>query len=203
MIPEIQPDPSVPMPTSEAPIKSFAEKVHAACGTADLLELDDEPTEQDQATAERAVYDLAEGARTPEKTNKTLIKQSQAYKPQTYRQVESILNEFSHRVVDNAMQIRLLVTNKLIIESENEDARIRIKALELLGKIEDVGLFNEKSEVTVTHRSSEELVNTLRSKIKRLMTPVDVDAKEVEVGADKIDVNKELGFDEPSDDTNS
>ena len=42
-----------------------------------------------------------------------------------------------------------LVTNKLLLESENDDPRIRIRALELLGKISDVGLFAEKSRVTL------------------------------------------------------
>ena len=38
-----------------------------------------------------------------------------------------------------------MVTNKLVLESENPDPRIRMRALELLGKISDVGLFSEKS----------------------------------------------------------
>jgi hypothetical protein len=194
MIPEIQPDVGLVMPEKHVEFKDFAEKVHAACGTADLLGLESSPTQDDTALAERAVYELAEGARTPEKINKQLVKKSQQYTTATYREVNGILKEYSHRVVDNAMQIRLLVTNKLILESDNEDAKVRLKALELLGKIEDVGLFNEKSEVTVTHRSSEDLVTSLRSKIKRLMQPVDVDAKEVTVGDTNINIDKEMGL---------
>jgi len=108
------------------------------------------------------------------------------------------------RVVDNALQIRLLVTNKLLIESQNEDAKIRIRALELLGKITDVGLFTEKSEVTVNHRSTEDLVNSIRSKIHRLMHPKDIeDAKLVEVNGETVDLDKELGFDTPKTDADA
>jgi hypothetical protein len=86
-----------------------------------------------------------------------------------------------------------LVTNKLIEETENPDPRIRIRALELLGKISDVGLFAEKSEVTVTHQTTDDLKDTLREKLSRLVNPEVEDA--VVLDADAIDVDKELGLD--------
>jgi len=85
------------------------------------------------------------------------------------------------------------VTNKLIEETENPDPRIRIRALELLGKISDVGLFAEKSEVTVTHQTTDDLKDTLREKLSRLVNPEVEDA--VVLDADAIDVDKELGLD--------
>jgi hypothetical protein len=66
-------------------------------------------------------------------------------------------------------QIRAYVTNKLLEESDNPDPRIRMKALELLGKISDVGLFAERTEVTVTHQTTEDLRETLRAKLGRLV----------------------------------
>jgi hypothetical protein len=45
---------------------------------------------------------------------------------------------------------------------------VRIRALELLGKISDVGLFTERSEVTVTHRSTDDLKQSLREKLQAL-----------------------------------
>jgi hypothetical protein len=93
------------------------------------------------------------------------------------------------------MQIRLLVTNKLLLDSGNEDPRVRIRALELLGKITDVGLFTEKSEVTINHRSTQDLTTSLREKIRRLMMPEDTqDVEGVEVAGETIDVDKELGI---------
>jgi hypothetical protein len=87
-----------------------------------------------------------------------------------------------------------LVTNKLIEETENPDPRIRIRALELLGKITDVGLFSEKSEVTVTHQTSDDLKEKLREKLSRLVNPDTVEDA-IMIGGEIIDVDKELGLD--------
>jgi hypothetical protein len=192
----VEPDLSIPFPDDNPVLANFIEKAQAACNTAELLELDMEPTEQDLSTAEKAVYAVAENE---EKANKKLVKQDQ--KPAVYKSVKSILDEYSLRVVDNAMQIRLLVTNKLILDSDSPDDRTRLRALEMLGKITDVGLFTEKSEVTITHRSTEDLVSSIRSKLHRLMHPDDVtDIKAVEVNGESIDVDAELGLDEKPDD---
>jgi hypothetical protein len=192
----VEPDLSIPFPDDNPVLANFIEKAQAACNTAELLELDMEPTEQDLSTAEKAVYAVAENE---EKANKKLVKQDQ--KPAVYKSVKSILDEYSLRVVDNAMQIRLLVTNKLILDSDSPDDRTRLRALEMLGKITDVGLFTEKSEVTITHRSTEDLVSSIRSKLHRLMHPDDVtDVKAVEVNGESIDVDAELGLDAKEDD---
>jgi hypothetical protein len=192
----VEPDLSIPFPDDNPVLANFIEKAQAACNTAALLELDMEPTEQDLSTAEKAVYAVAENE---EKANKKLVKQDQ--KPAVYKSVKSILDEYSLRVVDNAMQIRLLVTNKLILDSDSPDDRTRLRALEMLGKITDVGLFTEKSEVTITHRSTEDLVSSIRSKLHRLMHPDDVtEVKAVEVNGESIDVDAELGLDEKEDD---
>lgn len=82
--------------------------------------------------------------------------------------VRGILDEFGTAVANNAAEIRHLVTNKLLTETENPDPRIRIRALELLGKISDVGLFAEKTEVTITHQSTDDLRKRLREKFDRL-----------------------------------
>ena len=67
--------------------------------------------------------------------------------------------------------MRNLVTNKLIIESENPDPRVRMRALELMGKISDVGLFAEKSEVTITHQTTDDIKDRLRGKLAKLVNP--------------------------------
>ena len=188
----IEPDLSIPFPDDNPVLANFVEKAQAACNTAELLELDTEPTEEDKLVAEKTVYAVAENA---EKANKQLAKKQ--HTPATYKHVKSILDEYSLRVVDNAIQIRLLVTNKLIIDSDSADDRTRLRALEMLGKITDVGLFTEKSEVTINHRSTADLVDSIRNKLHKLMHPQDVtDVKAVEVNGTAIDVDKELGLEE-------
>lgn len=193
----IEPDIGIPFPEGDVKLKDFVEKAEAACASAELLglEFDDAPDAEPDPVAEQAVYDLAE---EPEKANKKLLKQSQNFTPAIYKQTKKILDDYSLRVVDNAMQIRLLVTNKLILESENEDAKIRLRALELLGKITDVGLFTEKSEVTINHRSSEDLVNSIRAKLQKLMHGADVEDAVI-VDGEVIDLDKELGIEGPEE----
>ena len=188
----IEPDLAIPFPDDNPVLANFIEKAQAACNTAELLELDMEPTEEDKVAAEKAVYAVAENE---EKANKQLVKKTQT--PAVYKEVKGILDEYSLRVVDNAMQIRLLVTNKLIIDSNSPDDRTRLRALEMLGKITDVGLFTEKSEVTITHRSTADLVDSIRNKLHRLMHPEDVtEVKAVEVNGEAIDVDAELGLED-------
>lgn len=183
------------MPHENLPLKDFREKAIAACNSAEFLGLDTTPSEEDKELVEKTVYQIAENE---EKANKKLVKKDQ--KPAVYKEVKSVLDEFSHRVVDNAMQIRLLVTNKLILDSDSPDDRTRLRALEMLGKISDVGLFVEKSEVTINNRSTEDLIGNLRAKIQKLMHPQGVeDVKAVEVNGETIDIDAELGLDTPQE----
>jgi len=84
------------------------------------------------------------------------------------QQTDTILKDFGHLVATRAHEIRNLITNKLILETENGDARIRLRALELLGKIEDVGLFSERKQVTVTHQNSAQIREKLRGRLVTL-----------------------------------
>lgn len=86
--------------------------------------------------------------------------------------IKAILDEYDKVVVQSAAQLRTYVTNKLIVDSTNPDPRIRLKCYELLGKISDVGLFTDKTEVTMRHRPTEELEQLLR---ERLMKTLDAD----------------------------
>jgi hypothetical protein len=116
--------------------------------------------------------------------------------PASIRLTNNIIEEFNHSVVESSKQLRNLVTNKLIIESENPDPRVRMRAIELLGKISDVGLFTEKSEVTITHQTTDDIKEKLRIKLAKLVNPQPEieDAKIIDV--DVIDTDKEFGFDD-------
>jgi hypothetical protein len=94
--------------------------------------------------------------------------------PGTIVHIKALLSAYDQAVVESAAQIRTFVTNKLLLETESPDPRIRIKALELLGKISDVGLFTEKTEITMRHRPTEELEQLLRERLMRTLTPEEV-----------------------------
>ena len=66
------------------------------------------------------------------------------------------------------------MTNRLILDSNSTDPRIRLKCYELLGKISDVGLFTEKTEVTLKHRPTEELEQLLRERLMKTLNGADL-----------------------------
>jgi hypothetical protein len=90
-------------------------------------------------------------------------------KPEVIVHIAAMLNEYDRTVVKSAAQMRTYVTNKLILETESPDPRIRLKALELLGKISDVGLFTDKTEITLRHRPTEELEQMLRERLTQVI----------------------------------
>ena len=180
------------------------DRAEAACNTAmELTEegLDITPTSEDQDVAAKLAVAYADN---PEKTSKKVTaKRAAALTPASLVLTDTILKEFGHSVAENATQIRHLVTNKLLLESENADPRVRIRALELLGKISDVGLFSEKSQVTITHQSTEDLRNKLRGKLEKIISTTDIEDAEyttpVEFDGNLLDVNAELGEDDYDD----
>jgi hypothetical protein len=142
--------------------------------------------------------DLSMRARAATVTAKQLEKEGKTSKKATKARVaeltpaslvltNNILSEFGRSVVESAISVRHLITNKLILETENPDAKVRLRALELLGKISDVGLFAEKSEVTVTHQSTDDLKKNLRKKLEKLVNPPEVDGDAVVIDAETVD----------------
>ena len=197
----IEPELGVPF-SPNTPYIDLRERAQYACNTAAKLAehgLDVEPTTEDKDTAAKLALAYADN---PEKVSKKVTsRKAAALTPASLLMTNSILQEFGQSVVDNAVQIRHLVTNKLVLEAENPDPRVRIRALELLGKISDVGLFAEKSEVTITHQSTEDLRLKLRSKLAKLVNPPEEDTDGVIIDGEAMDVNEELGLEatEPDD----
>lgn len=82
--------------------------------------------------------------------------------------LRALLSEYDVQVVKAAAQIRSFVTNRLIEEAAPGN-RNSIRALELLGKISEVGLFTERTEVTVKHQTTVELEQKVRDKLNALI----------------------------------
>jgi len=89
--------------------------------------------------------------------------------------LQSLLCEYDQVVIKSANQLRTYVTNKLIFDSANPDPRIRLKSLEMLGKISDVGLFTDKTEITMRHRPTAELEQMLRERLTKVLEAEVVD----------------------------
>jgi hypothetical protein len=101
--------------------------------------------------------------------------------PGTVIHLRAILDEYDKQVVQSAAQIRTYVTNKLIEDSTHADPRVRLRCYELLGKISDVGLFTDKTEVTMRHRPTEELEHLLRERLMKTLNAETVEENRLEV----------------------
>ena len=187
---KLEPEVGVPL-FDDDPVVDLTIRTQAAKTTAlELAEhgLELKPNKEDEDVAAKIAMAYADD---PEKTSKKVTsKRLSSLTPASLVLTGNILTEFGASVVESAISIRHLVTNKLIIETENPDPRVRIRALELLGKISDGGLFAEKSEVTVTHQSTDDLKAKLRRKLEKLVNPVD----ETILDGDFIDLDAELGL---------
>lgn len=197
------PEIGVALPPEGLPYPLLKERAEAACSTIDLLlgaGLDPQlliptPDDKDVATAVVEAFAKDENQASQSLTTGKISTMT----PASLLLVKGVLDEFGHAVVEKATHIRHLVTNKLILESENPDPKVRIRALELLGKISDVGLFSERTEVTITHQSTDELKQSLRDKLNKLrakMDVVDVTPNEPASPA-VIDLDEELGIPAP------
>jgi hypothetical protein len=103
--------------------------------------------------------------------------------------LSALVGSYDRQVVKDAAQLRTYVTHKLIEMSHCGDPRQELKALELLGKISEVGLFTTQTEVTVTHKTSDELADAIRERITRLLNPEEEKEKEILVDPeDELDI---------------
>lgn len=143
--------------------KELRYRVDAALRTIQFLDQDVEVDLPEQAQA-RAVFTGA----LPDTADAM-------HNPGVILHLKMMISEYDKQVIADAAQLRTYITNKLLEETEHPDAKVRIKSLELLGKISDVGLFTEKTEVTYRHRPTEELERLLREKLARVL---DVDPEE-------------------------
>ena len=149
-------------------------RAEAACNTIKELETHGllvEPSDKDNDVASTLLTSYAQDV---EKTSKAVTNSRvSAMTPASLVQTDAILKEFGQLIATHAAEIRNTVVNKLILETENPEARIRMQALISLGKMTDVGLFTERKEITVTHQNADELREKLRKKLEVLKQNAD------------------------------
>lgn len=192
---QVEPQIGIPVEDEQKRIE-LPDRLEALAKTVEELEkhgLDTTPRADDEDVAATL---LDAHAQDPDKARKMVTTNRAAtLTPASIQIAAGVIKEFNHSVVDSALQLRHLVTNKLIIESENPDPRVRMRALELLGKISDVGLFTEKSEVTITHQTTDDLKEKLREKLTKLVNPPQ-EVEDAQVIDPDVDVEAEFGADE-------
>jgi hypothetical protein len=189
------PEVGIPLPfdTSPEEIDDFRQKAHAMFLTIEELHKNGLPIEITEADKKEA--HLAFAASKPLPKNAT---------PGAIVHLEAMLSEWDHEVLDVGRRLRNYVTNKLLLETADPDSKVRLRALELLGKVSSVGLFSERIDVNVTHRTINDIENELKKTLELFGGDV-VDVEELNAlqeapkAVAEIDLDAELGTETPAD----
>jgi hypothetical protein len=96
-----------------------------------------------------------------------------------------MLTIYDWSFVEHARQLRGMAVAKILEETDHPDARIRLKALEMLGKVTEVGLFTERIEIKKTELSDVELDERIKQKLEVIQKTIEVDATEVDAVEDE------------------
>ena len=99
--------------------------------------------------------------------------------PEEVRSSVAMLSSYQWKFIEQAEELRNMAVAKIVKETDHPDARIRLKALDMLGKVTEVALFTERIEVKKTDVSDEELEQRIREKLGKYMGIADVVDKEV------------------------
>lgn len=90
--------------------------------------------------------------------------------PESVKRVVGMLSTYDWQFVEESQRIRGFIVTKLLEEAEDHpDAKVRLRALELLGKVTDVGLFSERIEVKKTDISDADLDAQIRAKLEKFI----------------------------------
>lgn len=172
----ITPEVGIPLPLDVTPeeVEQFRERAAAACATIQELMAagaEVELTTEDSQTAHQ-IFSSQRSlnvAKTP---------------PGAILKLEAMLTEYDHEFLGANRRIANYVTNRLLEETVDEDPKVRLKALELLGKRRGVNLFSDQLEVTVKQKSTADLEGELVTLLEKYMGNAEV----IENGDDPLDV---------------
>lgn len=168
--PETIPDGELFVPIKDLSVK---ETIDAQVNTADWLK---EITDDDDE-----LLDRAQEQRVGEAFG-ALITQSPDTKerfleldlPEEVKSAVSMVTAYQWKFVEQAQELRSMSVAKIVKETDHPDARIRLKALELLGKVTEVALFTDRVEIKKTELTDQELEAQIKKKLEKYMGVIEV-----------------------------
>ena len=167
----IEPTTQHPLPfdTEDEVASTFAEEVAIAANTVEMQFALGASLDVDEATAGQEKTLINQALKNRNTKNLT--------NPNTAFAAAAFLRTYGQQMALDAAQARSAITHKLMELANCGDPRYELKALELLGKHSDIGLFTERSEITINYKNPEDLEDAIKERVKRLLN------------ADVIDVN--------------
>jgi predicted transport protein len=189
-------EPTNEYPTPKGPPRkttaTHSDALRAKSNTALLLKelggpLETTPEEDAEAKRLFAQVDGQDPSRETQKQQEIAMSQ-----PGIALALGGYITHYDQQVIHDKVQLRNIAINRLLEMSQDDDQKIAIKAVELIGKASD--LFTEHQEITITHKNSAELQEEIRKRIHMLMemNTIDVTPKAKKL-TDTLDVEvKEL-----------
>jgi hypothetical protein len=172
----------VPFSTDDDELDNFADKLASIANTAELLaelgapiEIDPETLGEEQKLIDSAIKD--------KKVNKLTASLPAALG------TSSFLRAYGQNLAVDVAQVRTALTYKLMEIADCGDTKYELKAIELLGKHSDIGLFTDRSEININYNSPEALEDAIKERVKRLLHADVVDIKPL-----GMDLDEELGI---------
>jgi hypothetical protein len=171
----------VPYDTSPEVSPNFLEEMAVAGATAELQVDLGASLELDPADAARQ-ESLLKAVISKQKT-KNLTNVNTAFAAAAF------LKTYGQQLALDAASARAAITNKLMEIANCGDPKFELKALELLGKHSDIGIFTERSEITINYKNPEDLENAIKERVKRLLN-----ADIIDITPLNNDLDDELGI---------
>jgi hypothetical protein len=171
----------VPYDTSPEVSPTFLEEMAVAGATAELqvdlgasLELNEQDTKKQQSLLQAVIS---------KQKSKNLTNVNTAFAAAAF------LKTYGQQLALDAASARAAITNKLMEIANCGDPKFELKALELLGKHSDIGIFTERSEITINYKNPEDLENAIKERVKRLLN-----ADIIDITPLNNDLDDELGI---------
>ena len=149
------------------------------------VEDDHKILQEAEAKAARTVFVALTSTTAPldTKTQLTLLKT-----PESVRHLVSMLSAYDWEFVEQAKQMRGMAVAKIIEETNHPDARVRLKAIEMLGRVTEVALFTDRVAVTKTDMTDAEIDKKLQDKLDTLLNVIDAEITPGETKPDITDI---------------
>jgi hypothetical protein len=94
--------------------------------------------------------------------------------PEAVRHLTGMLTAYDWEFVEQAKELRGYAVAQILEETKNPNPNIRLKALQLLGKVTEIGLFTDKVEIKKTELTDSEIDAKIKEKLGKFMGVVDV-----------------------------
>jgi hypothetical protein len=184
----VVPEVTIPIPVDLTPqeAKTLHERAKAAFKTAEfLIAMGHEVTKDGMMANQREAARQFTGSP---------IAGRRPFNTETAIWMDDLLQRYNNAIVEDTVRLKTYVATRLVEESDGDKAADRLRALESLGRLSQLGMFADKLEINVNHKSTDELKEELAKKLSRYMGVVEeVPAKELQKKATVIDLDAELG----------